>query len=775
MKMTLPFKKKKDTPKQRLPINDIDDIIELEDKSFVKILKVTDPLNTDLLGEDKLIAAISSIQDCCNALNARAQILISSERIDIEDYLNYLRGKANTADDQYTLERIQKKIEYLESRSLNNNTVLNFYFSIKSQYKKIQDAYDELSDLSKDFYEYLKQGDILVLPLEKKQAMKMFYEKLNPNSSIEAPYTGEMETSDICPDSIRDRGHYLEMDDMYYSFFTFSRYPDKVEPSWLKRIMNSNASIDLSINLEPADKSKVIDATDKRIRQIEIRLDENIPPKLKKKYEKQEESLNHLLGELDNDSENTFDTTIICSVREKDLEELKSAESRLKTAFSACKLRSRKLKFKGTYLMWYNMPICYSNRQFERKIDWPMQSSTIGSILPFDSSELSENNGILKGFHANKEAPIIYNRYNKYRFNNPNECVLGEPGSGKSFYLQADMLRESTSGNANRLFVIDPEREFFLPNANRVLFKLGSEYATNVFHIRSTVLDSDNDSEDGQNDVGQYLRRKIGDMITFFKWIIPTIEERPTEKAHLIEAITHAYGQKGLNFESTKLPDTFPTLSNLKESLIELFGSDGDWLIDSLYAYIDGPYSSMFNAQTNWGFDSKVTVMDIHELSEDIKKPLMDLLLRDIWEEHKLDRNEYKGLYVDEAWLLADENNQQTMEFLRQIAKRVRKYGGFLTTATQNVDDFLSIGKYGSAIFKNAHFKTFMRLDEKDIEELTKFMTFSEKELKVLGQKKSQGRCIHMASSKRLEMQTKASHDELLIIDPKQAKELGIA
>ena len=774
--MNLKIKKKnKEIPKQSIPIRDIDDMIETYDKGYVMVLKIVDPINTDLLGKDDLMPALNAIQDCLNTLQASAQISISSEKIDIEQYIDYLKNKANQAKDAYTLDRIQKKIEYLNERSSTTETVLNFYFPIKSQYKKPQDAYDELHDLTKTFVEYLNIGDMTAKVLGRSEAMKLLYEKLNPNTSLVQPYTNDFNLRNICPDVIKDHGNYLEMDEMYYSFHTFSYFPDEVETSWLKRIANTRANIDLSINLAPAEKTKIIDQTNNRLQNIEGKLLEKIPPKTKKKYEKQQKSLEELLEELQNDAENIFDMTFVCALRENSVEELKSAEKRFKTSVSSSKLRSRKLSFKGNFLMWYTLPICFTNKDLDSKINWPMQSSTVASILPFDSSQLQYNEGILKGFHALKYAPITYDRYNANLFNNPNEIVLGESGSGKSFYLKLDMLRQSTSGSSKRLFVIDPEREYFLPNGKRVVFKLGSEYTTNPFHIRSTIIDSDNESEDGVSDVGQYLRRKIGEMMSFFGWILQGLDQRPSEKALLIQGIEEAYRRKGLTYDSTSLISEFPTLSDLKNTLKDLFKERASWLIDTMYPFIDGPYAAMFNGQTNWGFNAKVNVFDIHELSDEIKQPMMDLLLKDIWEEFKLDRDELKGLYVDEAWLLADEDNPQTMKFLREIAKRIRKYGGFLTTATQNVDDFLTIGKYGTAIFKNAHFKTFMRLDEKDIEELKRFMSFSEKELKVLGQKKSKGRCIHLASSKRIEMQTKASPDELSIIDPKQAKELEIA
>ena len=67
--------------------------------------------------------------------------------------------------------------------------------------------------------------------------------------------------------------------------------------------------------------------------------------------------------------------------------------------------------------------------------------------------------------------------------------------------------------------------------------------------------------------------------------------------------------------------------------------------------------------KTNWDLNKAINVLDIHELSEGVQKPMMDLLLKDLWEEVKRDRNEPVGLIVDELWKLADKKYPQTMEF----------------------------------------------------------------------------------------------------------------
>lgn len=768
-------KQNKEEP-QQIPIQDIQNhLIQTIDGCYKMVLKITDTINTDLLSDDDVIQAVEAIQSCLNALNMgnAAQILISSEKIDIEQYFLYLDRKAEQADeedDHYLLERILAKKRFLHQYSQNARNVHNFYLILHTTNKNPQDAYDELYDLALSMIEYLESGEMGAVPASGEELKKVCYEKLNPNTSLTQPFTSDINLMSIRPLAIKDvSGRYLEMDGMYHSFYTFSNFPDEVGPAWLKRVVGAKANLEMSIILRPTDKSQFIRSTNGKLIEIESKLIGTLPPMLEQKYERQKESLERMMQEVQTDSENLFNVSFIVCVKENNLEELKSAEKRLETAISSSRLRSKKVLFQGNKLIWYILPICYAqDLEFESRISWPMQSTLVGSILPFNSSELNYNEGVLKGMNGKTESPIIYDRYNNLFFNNPNEVVFGESGSGKSYYLRLDMLRQATSGNSDRIFVIDPEREYFLPGATRIVFRLGSEFTTNPFHIRSTVVDSDHDSDDGLIDLDQYLRRKIAEMMSFFSWICPNISA--LEKGYLTEAIQKTYEEKGLVIGKglVQLPSAFPTLTDLAKILEQSEGAHN--LLATLKPYVNGPYSSMFNGQTNWDAKNKVTTFDIHELSDEVKRPLMDLLLKEIWEEIKIDRSEKKGLYVDEAWLLADEDNQQTMKFLREIAKRVRKYGGFLTTATQNVDDFLTIGKYGTAIFNNAFIKTFMRMSEKDIEELSKFMSFSERELKILGKRKEQGHCIHIASGKRIEMRVKSSPDERKVLGLQEEK-----
>lgn len=603
--------------------------------------------------------------------------------------------------------------------------------------------------------------------LNKEQIERVIYEKLTPITKHNQPYDPSMELTRWRPPDIRDHGSYLEMDGMKYAFYTLSYIRRRVSPGWLKKVIGIRADLDISITLRSVDKGDLVEEVNRKIVLLEEKLAGKLPPSFKNKYETQMKSLERLLDDLQDESENLFAVSFILAVRAETLEDLKSACNSLESEIRASRMRSKRLKHKGQYLMWYLLPIGFNNPNLEQKISWQLPAQTVASILPFNSSELNYQRGVLKGFNGANESPVIYDRFDDHIFYNPNEVVLGGSGSGKSFYLKVQIYREATEGNAERQFIIDPEREYLF--GNRIIFKIGSGYVTNPFHIRSAVVDSDNETD--ETDLENYLSYKITQLVSFFRWIRPNMSE--LEEAFLLEGITKAYEQKGYSIENgwngvsfhnengqikLNFNNPFPTLTDLDNELSKI--AEAEMLRAALRPYVDGVYSSMFNGQTNWDMNDKINVLDIHELSESVQRPLMDLLIKDIWEEIKIDRKEKKGFIVDEAWILADENNQQSMEFLRSIAKRIRKYNGFLTVATQNIDDFLSVGKYGAALVKNAYIKTLMRMDEKDIEELSRFMNFSQKELRVIGKSKGRGYCIHITGNKRVEMRTDASPDE---------------
>lgn len=786
--LSIPKKKPKMTPAQALPFKEYNDYLKMNDGTYRCILKVS-PINNDLLADDENESVVQNMQEAINAApnSSIQQITISSERLNLDDYIAYLEQKHRETTQSYFLERLEAVQSYVKRTSIRQRTTKTFYFTLASRTSDLTRATEEFQDAVKRISDALSASDIYIKVLRKHDGLRMLYEKLNPRTSVSQPYQPSMNTlTSIAPVPITHEWEsHSTMDGMFYRFFTITNYPSTpVKPAWLSAVLNVNAEVDVSIILQPRGKQKIIDSIDKSLGFIRYRRDQpGTRQSEKNELDRKEASSIELLNQLSSDAENMYNVTIMISVRERTLKELDLSSDRVLTAVSSSRMNARQVVLLGNDPIWMTLPIAYKSHHLSNpNMCWPMQSSAIASILPFNSSDFMMSTGVIKGKNPNTNSLIIADRRERRAVDNPNEVVIAPSGRGKTVYAQADISRENQLGT--KIIVIDPEREYKFKFGERVVFSIGSPFCTNPFHIRSAIIDLDdeeeedvhNDSRNYVEDVGQYLQRKIADLIPFFRQIYPAMDS--TEEAELSRAMITVYDEKaGLNFHSKELPDTFPTISDLDEICSrQEFNLLGNFR-KNLSPYVNGIYAKMFNGQTNWSMDTELTVLDINSLSEVIQPQMMYLLLQDIWEYIKIDRNEAKGLYVDEAWKLADPDNPQTLKFLYSLAKRIRKYGGYLTTITQNVEDFFGAGKgsknYGQAIFDNAFFKMFLGLSEKDYSTLKETgFTFSRKEERILKRRKSKGRGIYMIGSTRVEIQSTPLVDELQFIDPSEYKRL---
>lgn len=783
----------KKTAAQSLPFKSFNEFLQMTDGTYRAILKVT-PINNDLLADDENDEIVECMQEAINSSNVGiVQLTVSSERLNLDEYIEYLQEKTENTTDAYFMERLVAITEYVQRQTIKQRKVKSFYFTVVSKNSDIIRAREDFDEAIRKVEEALGNGEMYVKLFRKKETMRMLYEKLNPITSVTQPYQEDMETfHSIAPEPIRHSEFYSEMDGMYYKFYTITNYPDKVYPAWMKKVFDCNAEVDVSIILHQTGKQKMINAIDSNIGIIKYNHDKPGTKESEKiELENQEKSARDMLVDLGSDAENVFNMSVIIAVRDRTVKDLEVSSERVQLAISQSKMNSRQLVLMNNDMFWLSLPIAYNSEFLKNEnMYWPMQSSVIGSILPYNSSEFLMKTGVVMGNNPDTKSLIISDRRDSKRVDNPNMVIIAPSGRGKTWATKSNVIRENSQGT--KVIIIDPDREYRFKFGERVIFSIGSEFCTNPFHIRSAILDVDDDDEDNDSanyteNVGAYLQRKIGDLIPFFRGIYPAMDS--TEEADLMSAIQKMYEEKGLNFDSVALPPAsdpdkgipygFPTFSDL-DNIIgrEEFRETLATLKKNIRPYVTGIYKKMFNGPTNWSMDSMLTVLDINSLSDVIQPQMMYLLLQDIWEYIKKDRNEQVGLYVDEAWKLADPDNPQTLKFLFMLSKRIRKYGGFLTTITQSIEDFFAAGvgnkNYGKHIFDNAFFKIFLGLTEDDYARLKAIgFKFSQKEEKILRRRNVKGRGIFIAGSTRVQIQAIPLTDELQFIDSRLAKKLA--
>ena len=142
--------------------------------------------------------------------------------------------------------------------------------------------------------------------------------------------------------------------------------------------------------------------------------------------------------------------------------------------------------------------------------------------------------------------------------------------------------------------------------------------------------------------------------------------------------------------------------------------------------------ASTFNQRTNVNLDNKYTVLDISELSGDLLTAGMFVALDYVWDKTKENRTVEKAIFIDECWqLIGSTGNRIAAEFVLEIFKIIRGYGGSAVCATQDLNDFFALddGKYGKGIINVCKTKIILNLEDEEAQRVQSTLHLSEAEV----------------------------------------------
>ena len=172
-----------------------------------------------------------------------------------------------------------------------------------------------------------------------------------------------------------------------------------------------------------------------------------------------------------------------------------------------------------------------------------------------------------------------------------------------------------------------------------------------------------------------------------------------------------------------------PILGDLHKVLME--NAETKRMANILNRLVNGS-ASTFNQQTNVKLDNKYIVLDISELTGDLLTVGMFLALDYIWDKAKEDRTQEKAIFIDEVWqLIGASSNRLAAEFVLEIFKIIRGYGGAAICATQDINDFLALddGKYGKGIINNSKTKIVLNLEDEEAQRVQNTLRLSDAEI----------------------------------------------
>ena len=558
---------------------------------------------------------------------------------------------------------------------------------------------------------------------------------------------------------------HFRVGDYYGRVYAITKYPQQVRTGWLESIANIPNTV-CCLNISPTEKDTLLENISKGIRQNEIQLDSIKDEIIRQRTQREIDDAVDLITKIDVNGETVVYVTIAIMVIAEDKEELIQRSKSVQTKLTSMQMKGRQLTNLSRRALNLMKPFAITDKVVKSIADRNMLNSTWIGGLPFSSSGF--NDGVKYYFARDTKGGIVildpWTRGGDRT--NSNFVIMGTAGVGKSTVAKHLILNEYMTNT--RIILVDPEREYksMTENLGEKWIDIGSGRGGIINPLQIKTVPLDDDDNDGYKDEGKgmgAMALHFQTLRTFFKLLYPELTS--IQIAYLEEVLEELYAKFHITWDTdiTGIPNNkFPIMTDLYKLLEYKAENEIDEdkktefsTLKSLIRGISvGAEKGLFNGYTSVEDFSKVICFDTFTLqnaSDRVKKAQYFNILTYCWEIMSRDKEEKTMLICDEAYLLIDPQVPQTLIFLRNVAKRCRKYEGSLVIISHSIVDFLdeSVKMYGQAILDMATYKILMGTDGKNLEESTVLFKLSETQQEFL-YKKKRGLGLFIIGSNRI-------------------------
>ena len=531
------------------------------------------------------------------------------------------------------------------------------------------------------------------------------------------------------PNSVSFKSSRVIQDGKWLTHFVITDYPIQVSNAWGQELFDL-PNTKVVMKAVPVDKVKAIKRIDGAINEL---LSQRDLGKASSQIDKETHlsSLQSTLVGLQNDNEAFLDTTLIITAYD-------DAKQTTNKRFVRRKLREMGFKFSELFGRQIDGYMASEISKINKlKISRGLNSSALASCFPFVSNAILDENGLLIG--ENKLPTFVdFFKRDDERVNS-NMVIIGKPGSGKS-YATKTILTGLASDNA-KVFILDPENEYtnLAKNMKGSVLDVSSskDGIINPFQIIDSL---DDENADGtKNSFYSHLQF----LEEFFRLILTGINSDSLEL--LNKLILETYALKKIN-EKTDLskltPKSYPIFQDLANLVDKKLENEKDEYNKSclkvLSNYLSkfkkgGRNSALWNGYTTFAPQENFVCFNFQKLLANknnvIANAQMLLVLK--WLDNEVIKNrDYNRIYnthrkiivaIDEAHVFIDEKYSVALDFMYNLAKRIRKYDGMQIVITQNVKDFVGspdIARKSSAIINVSQYSLIFSLAPNDMSDL---------------------------------------------------------
>lgn len=801
------------------PIRDVrDGIICTKDGRFVKLLEFS-PINFGLRSADEQAAIISQFAMALRTMPSTLQFKVVAKKSDVTGFLDVLQNHYNSETnprcrslqmEQMALidavgrehgvsRKFYMAFEYERSAGLKRKpTFREIVATMNNQANGIINAMDACGNeclnpnIGKDtwvlstLYSIFSRGQAEVETYDQHEfntlaryASQEGYDFYNHNFSIPvndliAPMMIDGKTS---PNYLVIRGSE-NAPPIYYTFCYIpgGSYPVQCMAGWINMLINIGDGVDVDIFAHRENSENVARRLTYTLRSKNVKA---------KHADDTSSDYDDLMGTLSSgyyvkqglaNNEDFYNFGCLMTITAHSLDELDYRFEEIRKHLVKRDLGIKKCSFQMLEALRMSLPIASYDQGIFNKSKRNALGSGLASIYPFVSYEMSDEDGILLGSQDNGSLVLLDN-FDTKKYNNANICIMGSSGAGKTYLLQCMALRFREK--QTQVFIIAPDKghEF-----KRACEAIGGQFITiapgsgqniNIMEIRKkdekTTLLIDGEGEESNS----ILSAKILNLHAFFSLLVPDISYE--ERQVLDEALMQTYNRFGITQDNASLDDpdnpghyrVMPVLGDLHESLGAL-GDKGARLATILGRYVHGSASS-FNQPTNVNLDNKYIVLDVSRLTEEMLPMGMFIALDYVWDKAREDRTAKKVVIMDEGWkMIGPSASPQAATFALEVFKVIRGYGGSAIIATQDLNDFLSLGdgKFGKGVINNSKTKIVMKVEKTEGEALAEALDLTNTELqRIISMRRGNGLLVANSNHIFIEVQASPTEHKLITTD----------
>ena len=747
-------------------------IVCTEDGRYVKIIEIT-PINFHMRSEREKNLIISNFMGWIKIAPIKFQFKVLSEPADIDVHIEELNKDMQKETNPKCRELQEDYLKLICNVGLREGVTRRFFIIYEYEGRSVLNDFGsivrEMNAVAQTIKSYMKQcgNDVVEHDDEDAFLCELFYRFYNRTSprtlqeriievAKEYGYAGvekEPDIKDICCPAFANIGKdMLVMNNNYYKFLYVpsSGYRTIVGSGWLAGLINSFEGVDVDLYFQKQEKTKMRNEIGRQLRINKANINQSSDTNSDFDDLSDAISSGYYIKNGLADNQDFYYMNILITVSGGSEEEVDYKIDFIKDMFNSQDMDITLCKYFVKDALDMALPLCEVKGRIYSRGKRNVLTDGVASTYPFTSFEISDENGILFGINQQNNSLCIIDLFNSKKYKNANVSILGTSGAGKTFLMQTMALRMRMRGIQS--FIIAPLKGHEFKRACNAIggqyikISPGSVNSINILEIRpqdksaDALIDLDEDYDINKDD--SVLAKKLESLRAFFALIIPDMSYE--EKQLVDNALIKTYNKFGITHDNESLLDktkdqtgkllqykTMPILGDLLQTLKETSDDRTRRIELILERYVSGSAAS-FNRQTNVNLDNKYVVVDISDFSEELQPVGMFVALDFIYDKVKEDRTQRKAVFIDETWkLIGAKSNVLAANFVLEMFKIIRGYGGSAICATQDINDFFALdgGKYGRGIISNSKTKIILQLESVEAEAVRDIFDLSDAEL----------------------------------------------